>query len=338
MRRRYRPLALLLCALAAGCEMGTQEAALPAPAVAPQATTRAAPAVPDTAAPTTDGLVEPEPAPDFTLPAGDGAFALADQRGHVVVLNFWATWNELSVAGMGALADLHDTLADDGVVVVGLAEDDDAEAALQAWTAAHDAPPYPLLADADGAVARRYGGIEMLPTTVVVDRAGRLRARHIGILTEDELLDLLGPVLIEEDAPATPLPVAHPGVVLPLAADDVDALIRAGAVLVDVREDPARRAAGAFPYALHRPLGLLASDDLPANFATPLIFADEGGDASAEAADRAVGWGYQAVFRLDGGVPAWEAAGLPLEPVPAPPAPAAPQRPAPIVPARSVLG
>jgi cytochrome c biogenesis protein CcmG/thiol:disulfide interchange protein DsbE len=335
MRLHYGPLCLLLALAAAGCE--SEEAMVPPDEAAP--TPRAAPAppgAPGLPAPAADGPVEPAPAPDFALPGLDGDFALADQRGHVVVLNFWATWNELSVEGMGALAGLHDELADDGVVVVGIAEDEGALAALQAWAQANAPPPYPLVADPGGDVALRYGGVELLPTTVVVDRDGLVRARHIGILTEDELFGLVGPVLIEDDEPLTGapgLPAPTPGVVRPLSAADAEALVRTGAVLVDVREEAARRTAGALPYALHRPAARLAAEDLPANFSTPLIFADDGGAASAEAAERALGWGYTAVYLLDGGVPAWEAAGLPLEPL----YPVGPDDP-PVVPTHSVLG
>ncbi|HLT48645.1 MAG TPA: redoxin domain-containing protein [Rubricoccaceae bacterium] len=335
MRLRYGPLLLALWALAAaGCE--SEEAVAPAPA--PRPTARSAPEAPAVPAPVTDGPLDPAPAPDFTLPGPGGDFALAEQRGHVVVLNFWATWNELSLEGMDALAGLHETLAGEGLVVVGIAEDDDALAALEAWAAENALPPYPVVADTAGAVARLYGDVELLPTTVVVDREGRLRARHTGILSEDELLDLLGPVLIEDDAPLRAQPTGQPGVVQPLAAADAEALVRAGAVLVDVREEPARQAVGALPYALHRPLALLAAEDLPANFATPLIFADASDGASAEAAERAVRWGYRSVYLLEGGVGAWEEAGLPLEPVPARRQPPAPESTPPLVPTRPVLG
>jgi peroxiredoxin/rhodanese-related sulfurtransferase len=329
MRLRYG-LLLLLPLAASGC---AREEAVPAPVV-PRG--EAPPPALDPAAPVTDGPVEPAPAPAFALPGLEGDFALADQRGRVVVLNFWATWNELSLEGMTALDSLHATLAGDGIVVVGITEDADALATLQAWAAAHPPPAYPLVADTAGAVARAYGGVELLPTTVVVDREGQLRARHTGILTADELLDLLGPVLIEDDEPLTATPAGAPGVVRPLSADEADALVRGGAVLVDVRAEEDRRAAGALPYALYRPAARLTPADLPANFSTPLVFADagvaDGGDA-AGAAERALAWGYVSVFVLDGGVPAWIAAGLPLDVTP----PALPDAP-PAVPTGSVLG
>lgn len=330
MHLRYG-LLLMLALAASGCE--TEET------VAPMSTPRAMrPALPDSGAPVTDGPVEPVPAPDFALPGLDRAFALADHRGHVVVLNFWATWNDPSLEGMDALDGLHDTLADDGVVVVGIAEDEDALSTLRAWVAEHAAPSYPLVADTAGTVARAYGGVALLPTTVVVDREGQLRARHTGILSEDELLDLLGPVLIEDDEPLMATPASEPGVVRPLSASDADALVRDGAVLVDVRERAARQAAGALPHALHRPAVLLAAEDLPANFSIPLIFASDGDTVASEAAEQALAWGYVTVYFLEGGVAAWRASGLPLDSVPVEPAPPAHQESAPVVRGRSVLG
>jgi rhodanese-related sulfurtransferase/peroxiredoxin len=330
LRSGFFLLALLVAA--SGC--GGEDVAAP-PAGAPEPAARRAPAVPapEPAGPASDAIADPTPAPDFTLPGLDGDFALADQRGRVVVLNFWATWNDLSLEGLDALARLHEDVGDAGVVIVGIAEDEDALVALRGWAEANPAPPFPLVADTAGAVARSLGGVELLPTTMVVDRQGLLRARHTGILSPDGLLDLLGPILIEEDDSLAVLPAATPGAVTALDAADVPALVRAGAVLVDVREDAAWRSAGALPYALHRPLDALAPSDLPANFSTPLVFVDEGGEASGEAAKQALAWGYVAVYVLDGGVEAWEAAGLPLEPAP----PARPAGP-PVVPAQSVLG
>ena len=325
----------MLAFAAAGCETGEDSGE----ATPSDASPRVATDGPGASVPTTDGLTEPTPAPDFTLAGPGGSFTLADHRGEVVVLNFWATWNELSLDGMDALSTLHETLGDEGLAVVGIAADDDAPSVLRAWVGVHDAPPYPLVADLDGAVAEAYGGIELLPTTVVVDRRGRLRARHTGILSEDELLDLLAPVLIEDDEPLPDAPVAAPGAVRSLSADEADALARSGAVLVDLRDDRARRADGALPFALHRPAGRLAASDLPANFATPLIFVDEVGTGSFGAAEVAVEWGYVAVYHLDGGVSAWVAAGLPLDPLPTVPKEPSPREPAsPVLPARTVLG
>jgi rhodanese-related sulfurtransferase/thiol-disulfide isomerase/thioredoxin len=284
---------------------------------------------------TVDGPLAPEPAPTFALSGPGGDFALTEHRGRIVVLHFWATWNELSPEGLDALAGLHEEVADAGVAIVGIAEDEDAEAALGRWAEGRPALPFPLVADPGGTVARLYGGVELLPTTVVVDRQGLLRARHTGVLSPDGLLDLLGPVLIEDDEPLADFPAAESGVVVPLPAEDVPELVRAGAVLVDVREAEARRAEGVLPYALHRPLASLKAQDLPANFSTPLIFVSDDG-AAEQAAEQALGWGYAGVYLLDGGVAAWEAAGLPLEPAPA----EAPEEtePAPVVPTQSVLG
>ena len=280
-----------------------------------------------------DPLSEAAPAPDFRLPGLDGDFALADQRGHIVVLNFWATWNELSQTGLAALSQIHAETADDGVMVVGVVEDERPLEAIQAWLETHPVPDFPVLADTSRAVAALFGGIELLPTTVVIDREGLIRAHHTGILSYDELLDLLGPILIEQDEPLTGLPEPTPGIVQILLATEVPNLVADGAMLVDVRLPDDRKALGALPDAQHCPLATLVRDDLPANFAMPVIFVSGDSLDAHEAARRALDWGYVAVYIVEGGVHAWAEAGLPLRPV-------TPSRrePPPVLPARTVFG
>ena len=149
-----------------------------------------------------DAALEPTViAPNFTLSGPGGLFSLSEHEGRVVVLNFWATWNELSQQGMAALERLDRDVDDEDVVVAGIAVDDDAPEALRAWADSLRLPQYLLLADSSGATARAYGDIELLPTTIIVDREGFISVRHTGILTYDELLDLLGPVLIGDHEP-----------------------------------------------------------------------------------------------------------------------------------------
>src|SRR5690606_18881159 len=138
----------------------------------------------------TDPYAAPVPAPRFALPGPTGTFDLGDHAGDIVVLHFWATWNELSQEGLAALDSLRAELSDDGVAFVGIAVDDDGLPALAAWMAERETPGVPVVADTAGHVAEAYGEVELLPTTVVVDRQGTIRARHTGILTAGDLLDL----------------------------------------------------------------------------------------------------------------------------------------------------
>ena len=64
-------------------------------------------------------------APDFTVPRLDGGqFTLSEQRGKLVLLDFWATWCRPCLAEMPAIKDIHQTFgADPRFVLVGLSCD-----------------------------------------------------------------------------------------------------------------------------------------------------------------------------------------------------------------------
>lgn len=281
-----------------------------------------------------DDLADVVSAPDFSLPGLQGEFSLADQRGKVVVLNFWATWNELSVGGMSALDSVQTELGADGIAIVGIAQDKDGLDLVTDW-AADNTVGYPLVADASQAVAREYGDIELLPTTIIVDREGFIRERHTGILTHDELLDLIGPILIEEEEPLSELPSVTEGQgPRQLSPVDVHALVANGAMLIDIRSLHELEETGTAASAEHHPLQVLVPQDLPANFGVPIIFlGDENGDLAKTAAERALDWGYASVYVVAGGLTAWRAAGLPIGPLVR-----TPQEDEPLFPTRTVIG
>lgn len=106
---------------------------------------------------------------------------LADWRGDVVVLNFWYAGCPPCRAEAPDLAALATAYADAGVQVLGINSRDDAGTAL-AFERTF-AVPYPSLDDAQSrAVAALQGvvGVRAMPTTVVLDREGRVAARIIG--------------------------------------------------------------------------------------------------------------------------------------------------------------
>lgn len=119
-------------------------------------------------------------APGFALPtiANDGTLGeplvLETTRGKIVVLDFWATWCGPCLAAMPDLAALARTHAAD-VEVIAINLDD----ALEARAIFHRSGyPMPLVAD-DGRVSERYG-VTSIPHTVVIDRAGVVRAVYRG--------------------------------------------------------------------------------------------------------------------------------------------------------------
>jgi peroxiredoxin len=125
------------------------------------------------------GAVQPQqPAPDFTLQSAEGRnLRLVEQRGQVVLINFWASWCGPCRVEMPHLNRLHDKYKASGFTVLGVNIDDDPRHG--AATAVRWGIRFPVLLDADKAVTRRYD-LGAMPSTVLVDRDGRIRYLHRG--------------------------------------------------------------------------------------------------------------------------------------------------------------
>ncbi len=119
-----------------------------------------------------------QPAPDFTLPSAEGRnLRLAEQRGQVVLVNFWASWCGPCKVEMPHLNRLHDKYRALGVTLLGVNIDDDPRHG--AATAARWGVKFPVLLDADKRVSRLYD-LGAMPSTVLIDRDGRVRHLHRG--------------------------------------------------------------------------------------------------------------------------------------------------------------
>ena len=124
-----------------------------------------------------------EPAPAFALPRADGgSFSLEAARGSAVVVNFWATWCAPCREELPALDRLQRALAGEGLVVVAVSVDARPEAVAR--FARERGLGFAVLVDPREEVARRYG-VGAYPTTVVVDRAGRVVHRAVGAFAWD---------------------------------------------------------------------------------------------------------------------------------------------------------
>jgi peroxiredoxin len=129
-------------------------------------------------------------APAFTLPRldGNGRVALADLRGKVVLLDFWATWCAPCEAMVKPLEDLYAEFRPRGVEFVGINSDGPGVTAdeVRAHLARRDRPsPYPMVLD-DSEVGGRYN-VMALPHLVVVGRDGAIRKIFWGLTTRGEL-------------------------------------------------------------------------------------------------------------------------------------------------------
>jgi thiol-disulfide isomerase/thioredoxin len=121
----------------------------------------------------------PAPAPDFTLrDLARRPVRLADFRGRVVVLNFWATWCAPCREEIPAMQALARDLADRGLVVLAVNYEERPDV-VRAFARDTDLGLAVLL-DADGAAARRYR-VTGLPASFFVDRRGALVGSVVGL-------------------------------------------------------------------------------------------------------------------------------------------------------------
>jgi cytochrome c biogenesis protein CcmG/thiol:disulfide interchange protein DsbE len=115
-------------------------------------------------------------APDFTLKDASGKTAtLADYRGKVVLLDFWATWCGGCKKEIPWFTEFHKTYESKGLAVVGVSLDDEGWKVLKPWLDAHPIPYRIVLGD--DALAKKYG-IEGMPDTFLIDQQGRVAAAY----------------------------------------------------------------------------------------------------------------------------------------------------------------
>lgn len=164
-------IALSLATMALGAwlawRQGRQVAAQPQPAAADPAFTAA---------------------PDFTLHTVDGTpLRLSDLRGKVVLLNFWATWCPPCKAEMPDLNALHQKYgAEHDFTVVGINMEERA-ADVSAFARARQIT-FPLLLDPEGAVSAGRYAIRSLPTSLIIDREGRIRDMWMGQISLEAMV------------------------------------------------------------------------------------------------------------------------------------------------------
>lgn len=142
------------------------------------------------------GSGDREQAPDVELPKldGGGEASLADYRGKVVVLNFWASWCEPCKAESPLLQRWHERLSKQGGLVLGVDVQDlsgDARAFVDEFGLT-----YPMLRDGPGDLRDDFG-ILGLPETFVVDRQGRIAAAQRGVVDDEFMRERVMPLLEE---------------------------------------------------------------------------------------------------------------------------------------------
>jgi peroxiredoxin len=122
---------------------------------------------------------EHPPAPDFTLSTLSGtSLSLADLRGKVVLLNFWATWCMPCRKEMPAIEALYQRYKDRGLEVLAISLDKGSATVVEAFVQEMGVT-YRVALDPSWATARTYG-VRGLPATFLIDRAGHVLLRELG--------------------------------------------------------------------------------------------------------------------------------------------------------------
>jgi len=130
-----------------------------------------------------------EPVPALSVPlAGGGSFDLAAQSGKPVLLTFWASWCPACRAEAPAMQAAHERLEAAGGTAIGLAVD---RRSIPAAERLGMRFPQAVVSQED---LDRFG-VELLPTTVLVDGEGRVAASFVGEVRPSTLHEALGELL-----------------------------------------------------------------------------------------------------------------------------------------------
>jgi len=122
-------------------------------------------------------------APDFTLMTLDGKeVTLAQFRGKVVLLNFWATWCGPCKAEIPDLIQMYQEHRDQGLEILGITVASGSAAEISEFVKKYQIN-YPVLTGDEKymqELANQYGGIRAIPTTFLIDRQGNIQKKWVG--------------------------------------------------------------------------------------------------------------------------------------------------------------
>jgi thiol-disulfide isomerase/thioredoxin len=108
----------------------------------------------------------------------DQTVRLSDFKGKVRIVDFWATWGPPCRAEIPHFQALYEKYQKQGMVVVGIALDQEGAEAVQPFVESVGMT-YPVLLG-DARTAQAYGGVPAIPTTFVIDRGGRIYRKYEG--------------------------------------------------------------------------------------------------------------------------------------------------------------
>ncbi len=185
--------------------VATAPIAAPAPSLAPVAPAATQYAV----GPAGEGLAPGQRPPELTLPGPDGSpvpavtldgeqISLADLRGKVVWVDFWASWCPPCRAETPVLRGVYSRHRDDGLEMVGVSVQESSAGDVRRYVDAYGID-YPIVADLTGSIFRTWR-VYGLPTQFLLDRDGTIRAIVQGPVDARTAESLVAPLLAERSA------------------------------------------------------------------------------------------------------------------------------------------
>jgi peroxiredoxin len=130
-------------------------------------------------------------APDFTVTDINGkTVSLSDYRGKVLFLNFWATWCPPCRAEIPDFVDVYTQEKAKGLEIVGISLDTKGKDVVAGFVQKYKVN-YPIVLETRKATEQLLSDFEpgeYIPTTIVIDKMGRIRGKKVGQMEKAELL------------------------------------------------------------------------------------------------------------------------------------------------------